>query len=160
MSRMNMKLKLTSAGILVAVAIGTLAIRVARATPAQGVTATLVAGPVSLDEANVKSNEDGLRIKIQTKGDWISRIMRYSVAPGGTFGWHSHPGPCILMVTAGTLTSHEADGTTEVYPQGTGFVHAAGEVHTAGNEGNTPLELFVMFITPEGENPRIDEPQP
>jgi len=53
-----------------------------------------------------------------------------------------------------------ADGSTEDHPQGTGFVHAPGDVHIAGNEGTTPLELFVMFITPEGENPRIDEPQP
>jgi quercetin dioxygenase-like cupin family protein len=160
MTMSKTKLKLMSAGIVVAVAIGAITLRVARATPPRGVTATLVAGPVTLDEADVKSNEQGLKIKIQTKGDWASRIMRYNVAPGGTFGWHSHPGPCILMVTAGTLTSHEADGSTEVYPQGTGFVHAAGEVHTAGNEGTTPLELFVMFLTPEGESPRIDEPQP
>ena len=66
-------LKLMSAGLIVAVAFGVTALRVARATPPQGVTATLVAGPVALDEADVKSNHEGLKIKIQTRGDWVSR---------------------------------------------------------------------------------------
>ena len=114
-------LKLMSAGLIVAVAFGVTALRVARATPPQGVTATLVAGPVALDEADVKSNHEGLKIKIQTRGDWVSRIIRYNVPPGGSFGWHSHPGPAIVLVTAGTLTSHEADGSTEDHPQGTGI---------------------------------------
>ena len=58
--------------------------------------------------------------------------MNHRIAPGGHTGWHSHPGPVFVMVTAGTLTKYEADDpdlTPQVYPKGTGFVEYPGVVH-------------------------------
>ena len=79
-------LKLMSAGVLVAVALGVVALRVARATPGSGVTATVIAGPVALDEIDVNGNAHGLKVKIATKGEWVSRVVHYSVAPGDSSG--------------------------------------------------------------------------
>ena len=157
MSKRN--LNLMSAGVLVAVALGVVALRIARATPGNGVTATVVAGPVTLDEIDVDGNADGLKVKIATKGEWVSRVVHYSVAPGGSFGWHSHPGPVFVHITAGTLTFEHDDGDVVAYPAATGFVDY-GDVHNARNLGTEDLEIIAFFLTPAGAPIRTDEPQP
>ena len=155
----SMKLKLTSAALLVGCAFGLVALRVARATPGQGVTATVVAGPVALDELDIHDNTDGQKVKIQTQGEWESRVMHFQVVPGGHFGWHSHPGPVFVHITAGTLTLQAAGAAPVVYPAGTGFVDF-GDVHDARTEGTQDVEIVALFLAPAGAPIRIDEPQP
>jgi quercetin dioxygenase-like cupin family protein len=161
MSKRN--LKLMSAGVLVAVAfgvaVGVVALRVARATPGSGVTATTIAGPVALDEIDVHGNAGGLKVKIATQGEWVSRVVHYSVAPGGFFGWHSHPGPVFVHITEGTLTYERDDGDVVEYAAGTGFVDF-GDVHNARNRGTESLEIIALFLSPAGVPIRTDEPQP
>jgi quercetin dioxygenase-like cupin family protein len=36
-------------------------------------------------------------------------ILQNKVAPGGTFRWHSHPGPSIVIVHSSGLTVYRAD---------------------------------------------------
>jgi hypothetical protein len=50
--------------------------------------------------------------------------------PGGTTGWHTHPGHSLIIVTAGTVTAYEGndpDCTPHVYTQGMGFVDPGGD---------------------------------
>ena len=160
---MNRKtFKLTLAGAFVACAFGGFAVGIAYATAGQGVTATLIAGPVALDEININVKvDDDTHVKIKTEGEWVSRVVHYKIVPGGYTGWHSHPGPVFVMITAGTMTKYEAgDPTPAVYPAGTGFVEGAGDVHNAGNAGTTDLQFVAFFLTPAGAAIRIDEPAP
>src|SRR4029453_3794998 len=49
--------------------------------------------------------------------------------PGGSTGWHTHPGASLIVVTAGTATAYEGDDPTcksTVYTQGMGFVDPGG----------------------------------
>ena len=163
MSKLKMKLML--AGVLVAGAFGGIGIGVVWATPPSPpgtITTTLIAGPVALDEINIKVESDTHALKLKTKGEWETRVVHYSIVPGGHTGWHSHPGPVFVMITAGTMTLYHADDPTTavVYPAGTGFVdyghaHIAGNAEAAGN-----LELVAFFLTPKGAAIRIDEPLP
>ena len=157
MSKRN--LKLMSAGVLVALTFGFIGWTVAWATPGSGITATVLAGPVQLDELDIQGDTDTHEVEIKTRGNWECRVMHYRVAPGGFFGWHSHPGPVFAMVKAGTLTFEHADSTSADYPAGTGFVDF-GEVHNARNEGNTDVEVVAFFLNPSGDPPRIDEEEP
>ena len=157
MSKRN--LKLMSAGVLVAVAFGVVALRVAWATPGSGVTAQVIAGPVELDEIDINGDSDTHEVEIKTRGEWVSRVVHYTVTPGGFFGWHSHPGPVFVHITAGTMTFEHDDGDVVVYPAGTGFVDF-GDVHNARNRGNENLEIIAFFLTPAGAPIRTDEPQP
>ena len=156
----RMKLKLMSAGVLAACAIGLVTLRVAWATPAQGFFTTLIAGPVAMEEIDIKSNTDDHKIKIQTRGEWEARVVNLRIVPGGNSGWHSHPGAVFVVVKAGTITFHYADGTSAVHPAGTGFVEDADDVALAENKGTTDVEAVVLFLTRAGEAPRTDEPQP
>ena len=159
MRKWNWKLKL--AGILVACALGLVAWKFAWATPGKDVTVTTLAGPVILDELDIKAETDSYEAEIKTKGWSDARVVRHHIAPGGHTGWHSHPGPVFVMVTAGTLTKYEGDDPEPtVYPAGTGFVEEPGEVHIGRNKGDVDLEMVSFLLIPLGEPTRIDQPDP
>src|SRR5262249_1974800 len=44
------------------------------------------------------------QIRITAKGWTDVHILENVIAPGGTFGWHSHPGPSLVIVKSGTLS--------------------------------------------------------
>lgn len=155
--------KLLLAGVLVACALGGFALRLAWATPGQGNTVTLLAGPVLLDEMDVQSHSDIFDVKIKTKGLSDAYVQHNVVEPGGYSGWHSHPGPVFVLITAGTASVYDAADPTHtpaVYPAGTGFVEQVGEVHNLRNEGATNVELIAFVLVPLTGARRIDEPQP
>ena len=158
MNTMNWKLRL--AGVLVACACGLIAWKFAWATPAVDVFNTLIAEPVLLEELDVAAETDTEEIELKTRGFWECRVVESRVPPGGDFGWHSHPGPKFVMITAGTLTKYEADGSSADYPAGTGFVDPPGAVHTGGNEGDVELKVVAFLLLPAGAPLRIDEPAP
>ena len=154
----KMKLKLMTTGVFVGCALGLIALRAAWATPAVETFTTFIAGPVTLDEIKIGGDTGG--VKINTKGLWQSRVAKIRIAPGGHTGWHSHPGPVFVMITAGTMTLEQADGSIAVYPAGTGFVEEPGHVNIGRNEADVDLELVAFFLTPLGAGPRTDEPAP
>jgi quercetin dioxygenase-like cupin family protein len=150
-------------GLLVAGVCGLIPWRTARATPGEGITTTVLAGPVAFDEIDTRSHSDHWRVRITTEGLSDVWIVHIRIVPGGHSGWHSHPGPSFVTVTAGTATFYQGDDLTHtphVIPAGTGFVEDAGDVHIVRNEGDTDLELVVMQLIPLGAQRRIDEPRP
>jgi quercetin dioxygenase-like cupin family protein len=91
-------------------------------------------------------------------------MAQITVDPGGSSGWHSHPGGAIVVVKTGTLTVYESTGNkcdTTTYQEGQAFVERPGEVDDVFNTGTAPYVLFVTFPrVPQGELPRTDEPDP
>ncbi len=162
MTMNTLKSKRMLAGVLAACACGAIALSIARATPGQGAIPVLIAGPVLMDDIDTKSRTDTHDVKIKTQGLSDTYLVHFTIEPGGHTGWHSHPGPVFVMITAGTMTLYQADNPDNpaVYPAGTGFVEDAGRVHIARNEGDVDLELDAFFLLPEGAPLRIDEPAP
>jgi quercetin dioxygenase-like cupin family protein len=91
-------------------------------------------------------------------------IAQITVGPGGSSGWHSHPGGAIVVVQQGSLTVYlsvggECQSTT--YTAGQAFIERPGEVNQVINAGTDPYTLFVTFPrVPQGAPARIDEPDP
>jgi quercetin dioxygenase-like cupin family protein len=162
MTMSKMKLKLIVAGAFVACTFGAFALGLARATPPQGFTSTSLVGPVMVDEFDTMAGGDDWKVRLKTKGVSDVYVTDIKIAPGGHGGWHSHPGPSIITVKAGTATFYdECDNfTPHSFPTGTGFVEDAGCVHLLANEGNVDLEVVVVQIVPRGAPRRIDEPAP
>ena len=132
------------------------------ATPGAGVESTLLAVG-TFDEIDSKSKTGSHRVKLKTKGVSDVYVLRNRIAPGGTFGWHSHPGPSIVVVESGALTLYEADDpdcTPQVFEPGSGFVDGGGDVHVVRNEGSVDAVVYVTSIVPQGAERRIDEPDP
>src|SRR5262245_34142783 len=151
MCKMRWKLMLT--GVFLAGAFGGNALKLAWATPPKGVTTTAIAGPVELDDIHVVQQDPDYGAMIKTRGESDAYVRHLSIAPGGDTGWHSHPGPVFVLVSAGTGSLYFADDPTftpEIYPAGTGFVEEGGDVHILRNEGNSNLELPVLFLASRG----------
>jgi quercetin dioxygenase-like cupin family protein len=91
-------------------------------------------------------------------------MAQITVDPGGSSGWHSHPGGAIVIVKTGTLTVYRSIGSqcqSETYGAGQAFVERPGEVDNVLNLSTDPYVLFVTFPhVPQGASARIDEPNP
>lgn len=79
-------------------------------------------------------------------------------------GWHTHPGPSIIIVTQGTVTAYEGDD-----PNCTPHVYSAaganslidiggGDVHIIRNESGAVAKTVAVQFVPKGADRRIDEP--
>jgi len=91
-------------------------------------------------------------------------MAQITVDPGGSSGWHSHPGGAIVVVKTGTLSVYESIGNqcrATSYSAGQAFVERPGEVDDVFNTGTVPYVLLVTFPrVPQGESARTDEPDP
>src|SRR3954462_11004891 len=82
--------------------------RPVHATPQAGVSSVTIAQGV-FDEIDIDAKtdmdpgpaKDFWKAMIRTKGPSRLYVVQNTVAPGGSFGWHSHPGPTMVLVTAG-----------------------------------------------------------
>jgi quercetin dioxygenase-like cupin family protein len=159
----KMKWKLVLAVVLTACAFGGIAIGIAWATPGQGITTTIISGPVLLDEMQVVRQSPDQGVMIKTRGLSDVYVVHNRIVPGGHTGWHSHPGPSIISVVSGEATEYHGDDpeTPYVYPAGTALVDEGGtHTHIIVNEGDTDLVLVAFQILPKGAPRRIDEPAP
>ncbi len=114
--------------------------------------------PIDID---VKTGD--WKLQLRTKGPSDLGVTELRVPPGGHFGWHSHPGPSLVIVKSGTSTFYRGDDpdcTPQVHSAGSAYVDPGGVVHTARNEGTEELVLLVTRLVPSGAAPRIDEPDP
>jgi quercetin dioxygenase-like cupin family protein len=104
------------------------------------------------------------RARIRTQGRSDAYLIDNTFAPGGTTGWHSHPGPSLIFVVAGTITNYTADDAScggHAYAAGSGFIDAGGDdVHMLRNDGAAPAETIAMQLLPSGADRKVDKPDP
>ena len=90
-------------------------------------------------------------------------VLSNRIAPGGSFGWHRHPGPSFVIIKSGTATVYfGADPTCRPhrFRAGKGFVDRGLQVHVVRNEGKVDLVTVVVSFTPRGAMRRMDVPSP
>lgn len=153
--------KLIGGAILAGVALLAIA-ATALATSGSGVTSTTLAQG-NVGDIDVKVKTGDWKIRLDTEGPSTLAVTENRVAPGGHFGWHSHPGPSLVIVKSGTSTFYDGDDpdcTPHVHTAGTAYVDPGGHTHIARNEGSEELVLLVTRLAPEGVPTRIDEPAP
>ena len=103
---------------------------------------------------------------IKTHGSSDLYVVDNKFAPnGGTSGWHSHAGPSIIFVVAGTVTNYSTDEpgcAPQVYTVGQSFVDPGGDdEHMIRNEDPTvAAETIAVQFLPQGVDRKIDEPAP
>jgi quercetin dioxygenase-like cupin family protein len=114
-------------------------------------------------DINSGAATDFWQARIKTKGASDLYVLQNTIQPGGTFGWHSHPGPSLVIVKSGTATFYMKDDPTcspQVVQAGSGFVDNGHDTHVVRNEGNVDLVTVVVSLVPAGFQRRIDEPAP
>src|SRR5215211_3719700 len=132
--------------LLMAVAVSVLAVFVgaALATTPKGVTPTpLTRATLGKFEAENK----GIEVESQrTSADFA--LARVVIEPGGTTGWHHHPGVTLQSINSGAVTEYDKNCHKSVFKAGEGFVETKGEVHLVRNQGKANAVLYVTFIAP------------
>ena len=89
-----------------------------------------------------------------------------TIAPGGSTGWHYHPGKIIGVVVSGTLTRTLAgrNGNCRILTSrpGDAFVEEGGKghVHNGRNLGQTPVVLHTTYILSPNSPASIDAKDP
>lgn len=139
------------------------------ATPPSGLSPGAVLGRASWDRQEHKAFMKGLEKLRRLASSDVAIVGRdvdgttpgvqpgpLTLAPGGTTGWHSHPGPSVVVLTSGTLTVSETrEGCISKVSTVTGpaaFFHPA-EVHTFDNPapaGGPVAEFFITYFVPVG----------
>jgi quercetin dioxygenase-like cupin family protein len=108
------------------------------------------------------TNTSNGTIPLQSGTDIV--VAQITVDPGGSSGWHSHPGGAIVVVNEGSLTVYRSIGSqceSTTYSAGQAFVERPGEVDQVINTGTAPYVVFVTFPrVPQGDSARIDIPDP
>jgi len=131
-------------------------------TPSSGITQVLVASGI-FESFNVKRTRDNWEAELKTEGMLTNITYQSSTAiPGATTGWHSHPGPLFITVTAGAVMVYNAEDPTctpRVFTAGQGFIEPE-TVHILRNEGTVEARWTSANIRPIDQPARIDAPAP
>jgi quercetin dioxygenase-like cupin family protein len=111
-----------------------------------------------------EGNEQLWRSLRESKGRADVYVQSNVWAPGGSTGWHSHPGDSLIIVTAGTVTDYEGHDPgckPHVYKTGMGFVDPGGDhVHILRNEGAVEAQTIAVQLIPADAARRIDVADP
>ncbi|WP_254272828.1 cupin domain-containing protein [Haloarcula marina] len=90
-------------------------------------------------------------------------LARVTLEPGGTTGWHTHPGPVVVNVIEGQLEIVFAHTCiTHTYEAGNAFVDPGGhaEIATNPSDSQQTVAYALFFGVPDGESPTTHvEPQ-
>jgi len=100
----------------------------------------------------------------KTKGSSDVYVQSNVWAPGGSTGWHTHPGHSLIIVTAGEVTAYKGRDRRckpHVYTAGMGFVDPGGDhVHNIRNEGAIEARTIAVQLIPADAVRRIDAADP
>ena len=154
--------QLIVAAVVIALA-GALGGAAALATPGSGIlSAPVLARGAFVDPVDVKfklgAGPNDI-LHVQNAQDTV--VQQIVIAPGGTTGWHSHPGPVIVVMAAGTMSFYSSEDpscTATTYSAGQAFIdEGQGHVHFARNEGTENVVLMATYLdVPPGQGFRID----
>ena len=93
-------------------------------------------------------------------------FQQATVPPGGSSGWHTHPGATFVGIGQGEITYYHTTGGachSEKVSAGSGFGQMPTEVHLGRNESSSSLVIYTLYVLPTGTpntGIRIDQPQP
>jgi quercetin dioxygenase-like cupin family protein len=109
-----------------------------------------------------EAHNDGIELESERRSA-DAAIAKVVIEPGGSTGWHHHPGVALVAINSGTVSEYDVKCEKSVYKAGEGFVESNDEVHLVRNHGKADAVLYVTFIVPTStpaDGLLIDDPQP
>jgi hypothetical protein len=167
-------------GMICIIGLAVCAVMKTSASPAVGVTPTLLARG-TYPSFDVESNNEFFKFEAsaslphrhsesshgrsyrRSDKPTIDMVVRtHDYAIGSSTGWHTHPGPVFITVTEGKVTFYEADDpncTPKVISAGEGYVDS-GNGHIGRNESGQPAKDVSVIVAPPGLPFRGELPAP
>jgi quercetin dioxygenase-like cupin family protein len=144
---------------LLAVVVGAALANTPSGVKATPVTATQITRATL---GNFEAENKGIEVQSQRTSADLA-IVKVVIEPGGSTGWHHHPGVVLVPVESGTVSEYDAQCHKSVYKAGKGFVESESEVHLVRNEGDVKAVLYATFLVPSATPPEgltISDQQP
>jgi quercetin dioxygenase-like cupin family protein len=161
-------MKLKTKYIVGAVSAACVAAGIAVATPSLEVlyNVILVTGTANHDvhahaHVALPGREDGFSAEVETEGAANFIVQDVIFAPGGTTGWHKHPGVLLLSLTAdsGSVDWYDANCVKHVYNAGDSWTEGT-TLHDVVNTSSSNAHFIATYIVAKGVSKRTDEPAP
>ena len=148
--------------LMLTVATALAVVGTALATPGSVAVTTFVRATIDANKPHggVKAYS-GDDVKLHTTGATDVAVQMITSPPGGSSGWHSHPGVVLVAVQSGTVTLYDAHCNTTQYGPGEAFVEVGDHALLVRNNTTSNAVLYVTLIVPKSAPLlRIDKPQP
>jgi quercetin dioxygenase-like cupin family protein len=125
------------------------------ATPPAGFTAKVLAKGTLAESAKI----DALGVRFSTEHSTDAYVQQVDIAPGGSSGWHEHPGLVIVSVATGAVIVHTGCDAGVRYSAGQSFIEPPLTPMLVENASSTaPAQNFASVVVPAGRAPRIELP--
>jgi hypothetical protein len=91
-------------------------------------------------------------IKVESSTAIGFTVAHLTFAPGGTSGWRVYPGPVLVIVKTGAVTTYSAqDCTAQTYTAGQAFVeNGPVNENMLRNDGSVQAETIMTFFGQPG----------
>jgi quercetin dioxygenase-like cupin family protein len=141
---------------------------IARATPTVGAwfNVILSLGTVNHDinahaHVALAGTEEGFSAQLETEGAANFIVQEIKFSPGGTTGWHNHPGILLLSLAAdsGPVDWYDANCIKHTYNAGDSWTEATS-LHDVVNNSSMDAHFFVTYVVPKGVGKRTDQAAP
>ena len=77
-------------------------------------------------------------------------ILKITIQPGKTTGWHEHEYPVFAYVLKGTLTVEFENSKTMKFPENSSFSEVIHTTHRGINKENSELVLLAFYLGEKG----------
>jgi hypothetical protein len=106
---------------------------------------------------------DRWKAQLKTQGQSDVYVVDNKFPPGASTGWHSHPGPSLILVVTGTVTNYPGnDPSCTRVPTARGRLHrpGGGRLHMLRNETGDVAETIAVQLLPKDAARRIPDNAP
>ena len=86
----------------------------------------------------------------QFDNDEVS-IVKVTILPGKSTGWHKHTFPVFAYVLQGTLTVEVENKKALQFPKGSSFSEVINTLHNGENNGKDDVVLIAFFMGEKGK---------
>jgi quercetin dioxygenase-like cupin family protein len=126
----------------------------------------LATDPVNLTSELIAQGQVRFSAELRAVAGTDVVVAKNTSAPGGSSGWHSHPGGVVIVVQTGELTLYKESvggGSCQVhtYHAGDVFFERRTNMQNGVNTGTTTTVVTATFFNvPHGGSARIDRADP
>lgn len=79
-------------------------------------------------------------------------ILKITIMPGQSTGWHLHEIPVFAYILEGTLTVSFEDNTQKTFNKNSSFAEVQNVLHNGSNNSDVPLVLIAFYMGVKGNS--------